>query len=272
MPEERPADVLEFGDDDPPRHALTPRRVQSVAALALLVAAVAGVAELRERRAAAAEERRLDRVVDLAVESRGISYSYRPAARGVRVDLELQLRNDGPRDVVVERGDSGAYALVQPAVEVAAGRTVPLLLRRELTCSPSVPPPPAPLEVLVLDVRTAAGPRQVELPLEPSLVTDEAPRPCGLLPLEALVEVVVQDVDRDERGVSVTLAVTSSATRELTVEAVQAAAGLVATAVPLPLRLPAQADGRRQTRVVEVVVDVRECVAARSAPAQLRRS
>lgn len=86
------------------------------------------------------EERRLDRVLDLAVEAGGSSSSDDPATGEAVLELTVDLRNAGPRDVVVERGTSGGFALVQDVVEVRTGGQAPLLLRRASTRAPGRDP------------------------------------------------------------------------------------------------------------------------------------
>lgn len=269
---DRPADVLESGADEPLRpKALTPWRRRVLLAVLLVGAAVVGAAEFGERRAATAEQRRLDRVVDLAVERRGGVSSYDPVTGSVRLDLLLRLRNDGPRGLVVEGATAGPLGLVQSPVELGAGDSASLLLRREVSCSPTTPPPPTPLGVLALDLRTAGGPRQVELPLDAALVTDDAPRTCAFRPVEEALDVEVRSTDRSERGIEVVLALTSDSARQVTLVAVEAARGLTtqvtgATGDALPLIVPSRATG---ALLVEVVVSASDCDAARQARAQL---
>jgi hypothetical protein len=273
----RPADVLVSGEDEPRPSPFTPRRLRAAGALLAVAAAAVGVVELRERRAAAAEERRLDRVLELAVEPRGSGSSYDPATGAAELDLQLSLRNTGPRDVVVERGAVGEYVLVQDVVQVSAGGDAPLLLRRTVVCSPTSPPQAAPLDVLRLDLRTAAGPRQLELPLVQGLVRDEAARACGFVPLEEAVDVRLLDLVRQRESVQLSLDLSSRSLEPVALAAVDAGPGLRAEltlvengSTDLPLALPPdRRDGTRRGTSMEVRVTVVDCALARTARPQV---
>lgn len=228
MREQHPVDLLVSGDDEPDRPSpFTPRRLKAAAAVLLVLAAGAGFAELRERRAAAAEERRLARVVDLAATPEGGSSSYDPRTREVVLYVELRLRNAGPREVVVERGSAGSFALVQQLVEVGAGDDVALLLRRSLVCSPLEPPPADDTTALRLDLRTAAGPRSVELPVQGIPGVAETARACGFVPLEESVGFRIDAANATDDGTAeLLLQVDANAPRAVQVTRVLAGPGL----------------------------------------------
>ena len=273
----RPADLLVSGDEEPRPSPFTRRRLQAVAALALVGALAAGAVELRERRAAAAEQRRLDRVLDLRVEPEGDLSSYDEGSGVATLDLQLRLHNDGPRDLVVERGTAGSYVLVQTAVEVTAGGEAPLQLRREVTCTPTAPPPRVSLPALSLELRTAAGPRQVALPLDEDLLGDEAARVCGFVPLEEAVEVELLGAARPAGALELALELASRSIEAVSLAAVDAGPGLRVSVressggpVSLPLRLPPRPGfGSRQTTSLEVRLEVTDCTSARTALPQL---
>lgn len=273
---ERTAEVLASGSDDPPRpNPLTPRRLRALLAVLLVAGTAVGVVELRERRAAAAEQRRLDRVVDLAVERRGGSTSYDPGTSQVTLDLQLRVVNRGPRDLLVERGALGGYRLVQQMVEVGAGDTAPLLLRKRLTCSPTTPPPEEPLTALELALRTPAGPRQVTLPVE--VGGDDGARACGFLELEESVDITVLGAQRTPAGVELAVDLASRSVREVALAAVDPGPGLSVQVgvldqgeALLPVALPrrgGQDAGRGLT--FELLLNVTDCRVAQTARPQL---
>jgi hypothetical protein len=265
------ADLLVSGDDGPPRPSpFTPRRLQAGAALVVVVALALGAQEWRERRAAAAEERRLDRVLELRAERTGGNASYDPATGSATLELQLDLRNLGPRQVVVAGARIGSYALVPSTVDVPPGDSAPLLLRRVLACSPEQPPVAEADDVLALDLRTAVGPRRLELALADLLARQEAERICGFLPIEEALGVTTESVllVPEIPELRITLEVSALGRDALELMEVRVQEGLAARVgvlLPGPLSLP----GRGEPEVVEVNVRVDDCAAAREAAPQV---
>jgi hypothetical protein len=142
---QRPVDVLGFGDDELPPPVLTRRRVGVAVAAAVLVAGAAGLLELRDRQAEAAQERQRAGQVSLSV----------LASRTGSSAVVLRLRNDGPRTVRVLRGGAGSYGVVREAA-VPAGGFSSLLLRPPAPCR-AAGDTSAAADVLALSVQTQAG-------------------------------------------------------------------------------------------------------------------
>lgn len=257
-------DVLTSGDE---ASGWTRGRVVAVAVVAALVAAGVGVAEVRD----ALEQRRLDRVVDLAASVRGSTGGNDPVADRVDVSVVVELDNRGPRPLVLEGGSLGSYALVNDRVEIDAGGSATVRLLRSTSCA-SRPPTDLP-GPLVLDVRTAAGVREVALPLDTGLDVDGVARTCGYVPLPEAASFTVSIANRPERDVLELVVEVLAATRDpVRLTAVDAAAGVEVRAAlggrPLPAALPPRgADPTSSPLVLRLTV--RDCRAARGAAAQL---
>jgi hypothetical protein len=73
---------------------------------------------------------------------------------------------------------------VQVLVELDSADSGSLLLRKRVVCSPTQPPPPDALGPLELALRTAAGPRRVQLAADTGLRPTTAARACGFVPTE----------------------------------------------------------------------------------------
>ncbi len=193
------------------------RRLKALVA----VVAVGGLAllvpdEVRERRAADAEQRRLAGVLDLAVEpSRGPEQRarYDEVRQTAELDVVVVVRNDGPRGVRVLRGTLGPYALPGD-VHVPAGRTAALVLQRSVPCA-AADPQPVRVSSLQLQARTGAGVRDAVLRVDLDLPADAARRACGPVPPETAVSVrYANRQERDEAyevGLEVRLEVTDRA-------------------------------------------------------------
>lgn len=271
----RPLDLLESGDADSPRpNPLTRRRIRLLAGVLLLVALGAAGLELRDRRAAAAEERRLAGIVDLSLEPRGASTGYDPVTGRATLELQVRLANDGPRDVTVERGGMGSYRLVQRAIRVRPGSFAALTLRKDLTCSPDVPPPAESLRALELALRTAAGPRQVSLPL--TAYEDDAARACGFYEPAEAVQAFVSGIDGSDGRLVLALDLFSRSVRALALVGVQAGPGLAVRVSgrgdrdgTLPLTFPIGTPGGGVAVPLDAQLVVTDCAAARTAAAEL---
>lgn len=180
---DRPADLLVSGDERVPLDpAVRRRRLRVVGALLLVGALVLAGTEVRERRAQAAEERRLGAVVELRAEHQGGTSSFDPTTRTGRLTMELLLHNDGPRDVQALAARMAGYELLGGGARVEAGRSARVLLQRTVTCDGTEPVPPP--EGLRLTVRTVTTEREVEVDLPAD--QDEALRLCGYRPLETM--------------------------------------------------------------------------------------
>lgn len=266
---ERPADVLVAGDDKPPLDPAVRRRRLRIGGAALLVGAlVVGGAELRERRAATAEERRLDAIVRVTAEPQGDSASYDPTSRVARLESHVLLRNGGPRDLLVVGATLGGYELVQPEVRVPAGRDATLLLQRSVGCSSTEPAPAAADAPLVLELRTGSGPRaaEVALPFDVSA----AARACGFMPVEEAVRFSLVGWEQGGTVLELDLEVSSESVRPVDLVAVQAGPGLdaVLTSGPggapraLPIRLPQRTGSLIEVRRMAVQLRVTDCAVA----------
>lgn len=179
---DRPADVLVSGDERVPVDPVVRRRRLRIAGALLLGAAVvASGLEVRDRRAAGAQERRLGAIVELRAEHQGGSSTFDHASSTGRLTIDVQLYNDGPREVSVTAATVAGYELLGQGVRVAAGSSNTMTLHRTVTCDGSTSTPEGDLQ---LAVRTTTGERSVEIPLP--VDTFEADRLCGLRPLETM--------------------------------------------------------------------------------------
>jgi hypothetical protein len=127
--------------------------------LVLLLVLVRGGIEIRERRAAEQEERRLQALVELETTPRFIGQGRRdidPESRLGVVERAVGVRNNGPRDITVTAASLGDLRLVEEVV-VPAGQDARLLLGWRGACAPR-PALLAASDVIELEVRTQAGP------------------------------------------------------------------------------------------------------------------
>lgn len=271
-PDPGPAD--ELGEDGPPSR-------RGLYAVLLLVAALVAwrvVDTVLDRRAAAAEERRLAAVVELEVTARfsgGGSSSLSPEDVAT-VDRTVSIRNTGPREVEVLAAEYGALRF-EGSLPAAPGREVVLQLRTEVDCAVRPADVPAGPDLLV-GVRGADGRvRELVLPLPEQVFlaqADELRRACGYLDLvEAASAFVASTVRRDD-AVVVGLQLANRGRTPVDLVAVAGGAGMrveVLTAVadggddgpvvPLPLRLPGLVDGIDQLRDVVLRLTVADCAA-----------
>ncbi len=262
-------DVLDSG---PP---LVGRRTAVVGTgLVLAVALVAGALELRERRDAEAEQRRLDAAVELVLLPTGASTSSSPGRGSLQVQLEV--RNDGPRAVEVAGAAWAGFALLRP-VDLPAGGSRSIALLQEVDCGLGRPGLLAVDDDVQLQVRTASTTRTVALRLSaPLLAPTEAERVCGFVPLDQALHAYV---DRQARvGAELVLRVDLSVLGSSPVDllSVDAGPGLSealrtgggAEAVRLPTALPLAEGGTFVPTSYEVVVTVADCATVEPAGAQ----
>jgi hypothetical protein len=155
-----------------------------VLALVVLLLGVLGVDDLRERRAAAAQERRLQAVVEVELTTHQSGGSEtRDADDVAEVVRRLGLRNTGPRPVEVLSASYGTLTL-EGTRRADPGQNLVLSLGRRLSCAQR--PAQEPVEQAVrLSVRAADGTvveRELPVPAE-AYSSDPAllQRACGYL-------------------------------------------------------------------------------------------
>lgn len=275
--EPRPAPQVTVSDPARPRPPVDllevePRRVgrrtltAGAAAAAAVVLLVAGL-EVREDRAAAAQERRLQAVVDLEVQIEGASSVYDPGTRAARLESRLRVVNDGPRDHVVEEGSLGAFRLVRAGIPVRAGRSTSLVLGASVPCTSRRPAEPAsgPL-VLRLE-----GGRTVELPVDDAVGPDAAARACGFIPLEEVGFLGVLGASRAPGALELAVDLGTQAVRAVEVTALRVGPGLRGelrrgdgTPVTFPLPLPTGDGPGFVTQGYTLRIEVTDCAAARA--------
>jgi hypothetical protein len=257
----RPAQRLDVLDTRPdrPRPSTHLRVLCAVAAVAV---AAAGATEVRDRRAQAAEQRRLDGVVQVALQQGQSTSSYDPTYRTAHVELRLQLRNTGPRDLLVLEAAIAGFTLQPTEVAAPAGGEVQLQLQRSLGCADTRPPPAADADVVVVAVRTRAGERRVEVPLSRPIEADALARACGFLPLEEEPFVSFAQAERRGDGLLLEVDVSLVSKREVEVVDVLAPPGYEVE-LALPVLLPVRdGDALRGTKL-QVLLRVGDCGTAR---------
>ena len=266
-----PVDVL---GDEQPRSLRRP--LLAAAVVLALLGGTSAVGEVRDRRAAAAQERRLQAVLDLELQLRVepfLGTSFDAAARAAVLQRPVGLRNTGPRPVtVVSAAVDGLRALHGEQVVPAGGELV-LDLQQRVPCSPK-PPLERSGGPLQLQVRTGAGLRRVSLPLpeESRPGEDSARTACGHLPVEqAVLTTLVQATELDGE-VAVEALLENVSVAPVRVLEVRAGSGLsfsledddgLALTLPLPLP-PRQPDGRTTSVPVRLVARVTDCAAVRT--------
>lgn len=258
----------------PPQDELDGEEPRSRRGLYLLLVALAVLALLRggdtvlDRRAAAAEERRLAAVVDLELTDRFSGGSESREQDRASVVRTIGLRNSGPRDVVLL---SAAQGVLRTDGEQAlgSGRDLPLQLTADVDCS-TRPAAAAPDQDVVVVVRTESGrTEERRLPLPQDVVlTDDLflQRACGYLePFEAGSTFPVTFERRGDELV-LDLEVANSGRTPLLLLAVGAGAGLAAEVedgeLPLELR-PSDGSTGAVSVPVRVVLRVVDCARVR---------
>ena len=243
----------------------------AVAVLALL-AGLSGADELRERRAADAEERRPQAVLQLKLTDRFGSLQttdYDSGRQEAVLSRALGIRNTGPRPVVVESVAVGGLRLAGGDVAVAPGREERLLVQQRLPCLPQPGSASNSLSVL-LGVRTGAGLQEQELLLgdEVTASGEDARRACGIVPAgEALQLFFVIGGRVQDGALDVPMRAVNYGARDVRLLDVRAGSGLTAEIldgagppVPLPLELAGRApDGSVLERALLLRLRVVDC-------------
>ena len=269
----RAPDVLHGGTDREPRLAPAARRRLRHGAVfaAVLVAAGAAGVEVQERRAAAAEERRLGSVLELAaLDDVSVRSSYDTLKREADVELVVHVRNDGPRAVRVLAAQLGEYRWASQE-QLPPHASVALLLTGTVHCTALPPPPQGRLDQLLVEAQTATGVQTQTLTL-PVELADVAARACGHLPPAEGVGVLGLTPVRAAGAVLLPLEIHSYTVRPIELVAVAGPAGVHVqlqhsdrTPVVLPLQLPTTTPGSTATLQMRAVFTVEDCAATAAA-------
>ena len=268
------ADVLDGGPAGP----AWSRRAVAALALVAVVVLVAGALLQQERRSAAAQERRAAGAVDLVLlPTSGVSGWTETG--GGSLEVQLQVRNDGPRQVEVAGASWTGFALVRPVqLPVGGERQVPV--RLAVDCREGRPGLLSLDDDVELQVRTATSVRTVRLPLPDAPIdAGEADAICGFVPLDDAL--LVLDEREVLRGTALVLELRLSVQGSRPVDLVRLGAGPGLGAVllervmgaaatgparPLPVALPLVEPRRPRGATYEVAVRVTDCAAVPSGP------
>ena len=152
--------------EEPAPPTLGRRGARRLAAAALVAAGALFAADVVRDRRDAVEQRRLDRVVDVALAPSGSTWASSHDARTGTgtVEAAVRLVNRGPRDVRVVSAELGRLRTTDGPT-VRAGEDGPLVLTRSFRCPADggpPPPQPAPRELRVR-LETPAGVREVSM-------------------------------------------------------------------------------------------------------------
>ena len=266
-PEQEPGDVL--SDDSPrSRHGL-----YVVLVLIALLIGWRGVDMALERRAAAAQERRLQAVVDLQLISRGGRGSEnRSPADIATVERQLGLRNAGPRPVEVLSASVGSLTF-EGSSSVEPGRDLALSLGRSQSCAQRPADEPDEQAVQV-SVRRADGIEvKRRLPLPPDAFVSDPEllrRVCGYLePFEAGMIVGSGTVRLDDGSLLVDLLVANAGRAPLVLVGLSGGSGMGVSLhtvqgrpAALPVEVaPGEGSGDRPPLAVTVRLRVDDCSA-----------
>lgn len=234
--------------------------------LAAVVAAVAVLLalEVRDDRISAAQERRLDGVVQLELAEPG-SYDgvYARSSGEGTVELAVRLRNTGPRDVVVTGAEQGELRFAGEVALTAGAGTALVRLSRSVDCPPAgqLPEPEPEGRPLVLQVVTPAGPRQAVLAdaLPIGSLNEGVQASCGYPPLRRAIDVGGVVLGPRERLVDVRIELSNVSRWDARLVSLVLGNGLTVNAIngqtaALPIPLPAASGGGPTRRVLDVVV------------------
>ena len=249
--------------EPPPEH----RRRWWALAAALVVGAAAVLAGQN-----VAEQRRLDRVVDLVLAGPLLppaSWTYDRATATATLETFLRLRNVGPRPVRVRSARLGQLRFSGDAALQARSGTAVVALTRTVRCPDdgSRPPPePEVGDTVGLEVQTPAGLRRVDLQTqlpEGATARFSSSSACGFSALEDAVRVFGTVMGpADARGrVPVRVAVITTSQRRTQLLSLAFARGLEVLRLDggstrLPVPLEGASLGRRAVRTLDVTVGI----------------
>jgi len=254
-------DLLVGGEDA----GVDRRRLKVLAAVALLGGlAVVVAGEMREWRAAGAEERRMAAVLDLTVEpTRAVEQwaRYDEVRQTAELDVSVHVRNDGPRGVRVLEVALGPWTLPGD-VQVPPGEVAELVLQRSVSCTATAPEEVA-VSGLQLQARTDAGVRGTTLPVDLVLPADAARRACGLVPFKDAVTVRFANRQERDEAYEVGLEVRTATRGPMRLDELRAAEGVTAVLLgpdgepgpPLPWPMEPRS-------TLQVRLEVADCSAA----------
>lgn len=261
----QPGRLVAVEEPVPPR--LGRRGAALLAATALVGAGVLVAVDVVRDRRDAAEQRRLDRVVDVALgEPYGRWSSSHDARTGTgTVEGVVRLVNRGGRDVRVVAARLGRLRTTN-AQSVPAGDDGELRLHRSLRCpTDGSPPPPEPEgRQLRIDLETPAGLRQVVLEgdgLPLGSLDDSVQRACLHPPLAESVRLAGTVVQAEERTVVLRVDVANDGRVPVRLLSLVPARGLVVQSVggdatSLPLLLPVRTGRSPAVRTLELRLSV----------------
>lgn len=253
--------------EEPPPLRLGRRGAALLAAAALVGATALFVTDVARARGEAVEQRRLDRVVDLALgEASGPWSSAHDARTGTgTVTGVVRLVNRGPRPVRVTGAQFGRLRSTQEPVLPAGGDDT-LLLERTIRCPADGGPPAPEPEGGQLRVRleTPAGTRQVLLRgdgLPMGSLDGSVQRACRHPPLGESVQLAGTVVRSDDRTVVLHVDLANGGRVPVRLLSLVPARGLVVVSVEgdatsMPLVLPASMAGSPTVRTLEVRLGV----------------
>ena len=247
----------------PGRHR---RTWQALAVAAVLAAAAVLVGQ------DVAEQRRLDRVVDVSLAGPLLppaAWSYDRTTRTATLETFLRLRNAGPRPVRVVSAQLGELRFSGDAALEAGTGTAVLALTRTVRCPDDGSRPPPEPDVgdrVDLAVVTPAGRQRVDVPTQmPDGATARfaAASACGYSALEDAVRVLGTVMGPPDAAgqVAVRVAVISTSQRRTQLVDLRLARGLDvlaldAGAVTLPVELPRAELGTRAVLTVDARVGI----------------
>lgn len=254
------------------RHRSPYRLPLALLVVAAVLAAGALVDAGRDSRAAAAQERKLARVVDLQGTgryARSVREEFDARQQLGRATYAFGVRNDGPREVVVDAAAFGDLALREP-VRIAAGTEERLDLVQEVECT-ARPPRGAGSGPVGLTVRTADGtrhPLELASQSETQDLAGSTARACGYLGVAAAVLVRYGTGRTVGSGWAVDVSAFNGGRQPVQLRELRVGAGLsgrlveegTAEVVPLPLALePRGRSGVPSLRAVTLVLEVADC-------------
>jgi hypothetical protein len=236
-----------------------------VLAAALLVAGSGAQAAADLRAEQAAELRRAGALVLSVVgQVPQQAATYDPLHGTAEVAVQVPVRNDGPRPVLLVDGRAGPFWLAEP-VSLPAGGTGELVLRRSVTCTGSAPAHEGQLRV---SAQTGAGVRQATVELPAPLRAGTAAGPCAILAVDEAVVVTPLGVAADDGSLAVAVDVHPAMTLPVALVDVVVEDGFRAGVDDghdgwASLPMPVTSGGRRSLLRTEIAVT--DCTAARRA-------